>query len=186
MKIYKALKGTMLGQGFECHKWMEGFYEGLGMKKGLHGGYDWGATNGQVIWYDCDVPGYVLNTETDSCGGLGINIITQDASGIFKHRYWHLKSFLVKAGDKVEMGDAIGLADNTGLSTGTHLHRDMKEMEKNTYGSLSIKNRNNGTFGTIEYKTEKEFVLDVLPRGESIRKQALMLFNVLMKRLKVA
>lgn len=175
MKIYKALTNSMLGQGFDMNPWMKDFYAKIGMNN--HGGYDWGATTGQVVWYDCDVPGYVLNTEIDSCGGLGINIITENEDGCFKHRYWHLKSFLVKAGDKVSMGDAIGLADNTGASTGTHLHRDAKEMTRNSNGSLSIKSPNNGTFGTIRLDDYlvNEFVLDALPKNEAIRKQILML-----------
>ncbi len=178
MKIYQAIKNSILGQGFECSPWMADFYEKMGMKKGLHGGYDWGATTGQVVWYDCDVSGYVLNTEVDSCGGLGVNIITED-DRILKHRYWHLKSFLVKAGDRVEMGDAIGLADNTGASTGTHLHRDAKEMIKDANGSLSVKDRDNGTFGTIrldDYLVH-EFVLDALPKTERVKKQILMLLK---------
>jgi len=176
MKIYKALANSMLGQPYDCFPWMKEFYANLGMSN--HGGYDWGATTGQVVWYDCDVPGYVLNTEVDNCGGLGINIITED-DRILKHRYWHLKSFLVKAGDKVSMGDAIGLADNTGASTGTHLHRDAKEMIKNSNSSLSVKNIDNGTFGTIrldDYMVN-EFVLDALPSSERIRKQILMLIK---------
>jgi len=179
MKIYKALKGTMLGQGFDWSNWMIDFYKNLGLAN--HGGCDWGATTGQIIWYDCELDGYVLNTEIDSAGGLGVNIITENEEGVFKHRYWHLKGFLVKAGDKVSMGDAIGYADNTGLSTGTHLHRDMKEMIKSPSGVLSIKNRDNGTFGTIRYETEKEFVLDVLPKEVAIKKQLLMLIKHLTK-----
>lgn len=174
MKIYKALNNSMLGQGFDCSPWMKEFYANIGMNN--HGGYDWGATDGQVVYYDCDVPGFVLNTEKDNNGGLGINIITENAEGVFKHRYWHLKTFLVKAGDKVEMGDAIGLADNTGLSTGTHLHRDVKEME-NMGGWYKVKYPDNGTFGTIRVDDwlVNKFVLDVLPLNTKIMKQVLML-----------
>lgn len=185
MKIYKALKNSMLGQGFDCNPWMKEFYANVGMTN--HGGYDWGATTGQVVWYDCDVPGFVLNTETDCYGGLGINIITENEDGVFKHRFWHLKDFLVKAGDKVEMGDAIGLADNTGMSTGTHLHRDIKEME-NMGGWYKIKYPDNGTFGTIRIddKIVYKFVLDELPKDLANRKQILMILKIIMKRLKVA
>ncbi len=185
MKIYKALKNSMLGQGFDCSPWMKEFYARVGMSN--HGGYDWGADSGQPIYYDCDVPGFVLNTEIDSYGGLGVNIITESQEGVFKHRFWHLKDFLVKSGDRIEMGDCIGLADNTGLSTATHLHRDVKEME-NMGGWYKVKYPNNGTFGTIRIddKLVHKFVLDELPLSISNRKQMIMLFKVLVKRLKVA
>jgi murein DD-endopeptidase MepM/ murein hydrolase activator NlpD len=174
MKIYKAIKNSMLGQPYDAVPWMLEAYKKLGLY--THGGYDFSAKTGDPVYYDCDVDGYVLNTETDNSGGLGVNIITESEEGIFKHRYWHLKDFFVKAGDKISIGECIGWADNTGFSTGTHLHRDTKEMVRNSNGSLSTKFPNNGTFGTIRYMNdpapklgqlaydwfENKFVLDVV------------------------
>jgi len=196
MKIYLAIKNSMLGQPFDAFPWMLDAYKKFKMNN--HGGYDFSAKTGDPVYYDCDVDGYVLNTEIDSSGGLGVNIITESGEGVFKHRYWHLKSFFVQAGDKISMGECIGWADNTGFSTGTHLHRDIKEMVKNENGSLSVKYPNNGTFGTIRYMNdpspklgqiaydwfEYKFVLDMVDRDKKqsyLRKVLLMLINRLKK-----
>lgn len=167
MKIYRAVEQNSKSQGFYDNglDW----YKQFGMTS--HGGEDWACKSGVPVFFDCDIDGIVLNTEIDSAGGLGVNIITESEEGIYKHRYWHLKDFFVKAGDKISMGECIGWSDNTGMSTGTHLHRDMKEMVKNEWGSYSIKDRNNGTFGTVSFSGEKEgdrnwfvnkFVLDMV------------------------
>lgn len=143
MKIYKAIDYNC-NQGFDAAKSMVEFYKSFGMT--AHGGYDFGCPEGTPIFFDVDDVdnAYVLNTEIDNAGGLGINIITESKEGTFKHRYWHLSKFGCKAGNKVFKGDLIGWTGNTGRSTGAHLHRDVKEMENGV-----IKNRNNGTFGTI-------------------------------------
>jgi murein DD-endopeptidase MepM/ murein hydrolase activator NlpD len=159
--IYRAVKTNFLTQGFNSNPNMVDYYKKLGLSN--HGGYDWAAKDGEPIYFDCSGKGIVLNTEIDNNGGLGVNIITEDEDGIFKHRYWHLKSFAVVAGQELETGDLIGYADNTGLSTGTHLHRDQKEMIKDQFGNYQIKNRDNGSFGTVEMKNFTNiFVLDYL------------------------
>lgn len=162
MKIYNALPRAVMSQGFDWKSSMVDFYKKLGLKN--HGGYDFYANDGESIYFDCSGEGYVLNTEIDNAGGLGINIITEDADGIFKHRYWHLKGFCVVSGDKVESGSLLGYADNTGLSTGSHLHRDLKEMVRNPNGSLSVKYPDNGTYGTVRWDNfySPIFVLDYI------------------------
>jgi murein DD-endopeptidase MepM/ murein hydrolase activator NlpD len=147
MKIFRAIKTNFITQGF--YENLIPIYQEWGLK--YHGGVDFLANDNEPIYFDCSIAGFVLNTEIDNNGGLGINIITENEDGIFKHRYWHLKSFKVKAGDKVESGDLLGYADNTGYSTGTHLHRDVKEMVKNENGSYKIKYPDNGTYGTIDF-----------------------------------
>lgn len=184
MKIYVAIKDSMLGQPFDAFPWMLEAYNKFGMTN--HGGYDWGAKMGDPIYYDCDIDGYVLNTEIDNSGGLGVNIITESPEGIFKHRYWHLKDFFVKAGDKISMGECIGWADNTGFSTGTHLHRDIKEMVRDQYGNLSIKDRDNGTFGTIRWDNwfVYKFVLDMVDQTKKQNYLKQLLINFINKLLK--
>ena len=186
MKIYRALKSNILTQGFKCKPSMESFYESLGMAKGIHGAFDWASRDGEKLYFDCDCKGYVLNTEIDNKGGLGINIITETDGLILKHRYWHLRDFNVKAGQVVETGDLIGWADNTGYSTGHHLHRDAKEMGKNSNGSLYIKNYDNGSFGTIDYSPyfKNAFVLDIMDnlQGQvSILKKIIKIINDFLK-----
>ena len=143
MKIYKAINYNC-NQGFDAAPSMIDFYKNIGMT--THGGYDFRCPEGTPIFFDVDDVdnAYVLNTEMDSAGGLGVNIITESKDGTFKHRYWHLSKFACSAGDKVFKGDLIGWTGNTGRSNGAHLHRDVKEMENGV-----IKNRDNGTFGTI-------------------------------------
>ena len=164
MVIYRAIKTNLLTQGFYDNK--NDVYRQWGMT--CHGGNDWSAQDKEPVYFDCSCAGFVLNTEIDNNGGLGINIITETPEGIFKHRYWHLKEFKVVAGQRVESGDLIGLADNTGVSTGTHLHRDAKEMVK-VDGIYEIKNRDNGTFGTIDYS--KWFVnIWIVDQVENLKK----------------
>jgi len=159
MKILRAVKTNKMTQGFKANPNMVAFYYSLGMTN--HGGYDFSCYTSEPIYFDYDGYGKVLNTEVDNAGGLGVNIITDDANGIYKHRYWHLKSFNVIAGQDVKLGDIIGYADNTGLSTNTHLHRDIKEMSK-INGVYKVRYPNNGTYGTIEYENVDMFVLDYL------------------------
>jgi hypothetical protein len=184
-KIYNALPRAVMSQGFEAKPEMVEFYKKLGMNN--HGGYDFYANDGEKLYFDCSCSGYVLNTEVDASGGLGINIITEDKDGIFKHRYWHLKGFAVKAGDEVESGQLLGWCDNTGASTGSHLHRDMKLMGKNpTNGSLYVVYPNNGTYGTVrwdDYYTPI-FILDQIKnlKGQvSILQKLIDLWTIIIK-----
>ena len=165
MRIFRPIKTNLLTQGFYENK--NPIYKQVGML--YHGGTDFLASDNEPIYFDCSIAGFVLNTEIDRHGGLGVNIITENEDGIFKHRYWHLKSFKVKAGDKVESGDLIGYCDNTGYSTGTHLHRDSKEMTKDLNGAYKIKYPDNGTFGTIDYSKwfKNIFVKDYMANLES-------------------
>jgi len=157
--IYRAVKTNVLTQGFYENK--NPYYATVGMK--YHGGYDWLTIVDEPVYFDCSVQGMVLNCEIDGAGGLGINVITETEEGIFKHRFWHLKEFKVKAGDLVDTGDLLGISDHTGLATANHLHRDMKEMIKNPIsGAYSVKDPANGTFGTIpnERFFENMYVVD--------------------------
>lgn len=157
--IFRAVKRNFLTQGFYDN--LNPIYKQNGMK--WHGAWDWALNNGDPIYYDCSVEGYVLNTEIDDAGGLGINIITESDGLILKHRYWHLKSFNVVAGQKVKAGALLGFGDTTGYSTGPHLHRDAKEMIRKN-GALEIKDRSNGSFGTIDYSQyfKNYFILDFI------------------------
>lgn len=149
--IYRALKANLLTQGFGIANTSPAllpFYQSFGLLG--HNGFDWLAQDGEPVYFDCAGKGKVLNTEIDSKGGLGVNIITEDAGGIFKHRYWHLKKFACVAGQEVETGDLIGYADSTGWATGAHLHRDMKPMLKNSLGNYYVAHPDNGHGGCVD------------------------------------
>ena len=164
LKVFRAIKTNICTQGF--YENANPYYKQVGMSS--HGGWDWAAREGEPVYFDCVGKGFVLNTEIDTAGGLGVNIITENDEGIFKHRYWHLKKFNVVAGQEISVGHLIGWCDNTGMSTGTHLHRDTKEMIKDG-GAYKIKNPNNGTFGTIDYSKYfiNTFVGDVVANWKS-------------------
>ena len=114
-----------------------------------HNGTDWLCGHGAPLYYDCNLEGEVIDTHVDGMGGLGVVIVTEENGRYYQHRYWHLKSFEVKPGDKVRMGRLLGYADNTGASSGDHLHRDLKEVAKDAQGNYKTLNHDNGYLGAI-------------------------------------
>jgi len=182
MKIYRAVKTNWISQRFGANavKW----YKKWGMKG--HNGIDWIAQDGEKIYFDVSCKGVVLNTHIDGKGGLGVDIITEDKDGIFKHRYWHLKEFKCKAGDIMETGDLIGLADNTGWSTGTHLHRGLKPQTKDENGEYKNSQQDNGYKGGIDYAPYLKSVyvkdyMDYLTKQLSMLQRMIELFKKLLK-----
>ena len=147
MKLMRPIKTNLKTQGFGENKLP--IYNEMGMKG--HNGWDWKAYDGEPIYWDCtDCEGEVLELHTDTKGGLGVDIITSNSDGIFKHRFWHLKSFKCTPGQILSTGDIIGLADNTGMSTGTHLHRGLKRQGKLSNGKYYNIDQMNGYFGGID------------------------------------
>lgn len=116
------------------------------MMKG-HTGMDMHAPDGIPCYYTAP-DGIVEEIQTEPERGLGLGIITLErflfipcvVSGFSggeyhaKTRYWHLKGFSVKKGDIVKTGQLIGWCDNTGLSSGSHLHFELKPVDKNSRG----------------------------------------------------
>jgi len=165
MKIYRAIKTTNITQKFGLlgtAPQLLPFYQSMGLQG--HNGYDFLSYDGEPIYWDGDIRGIVLNTEMDNKGGLGINVITEDKDGIFKHRFWHLKEFKCQAGQILESGDLIGLADNTGYSSANHLHRDLKPMIKDELGNYQKKEPDNGFAGCIDLFPYfiNLFILDII------------------------
>ncbi len=184
MTIYRAIKSNIHTQGYYDNKL--DIYKKWDMK--WHGGNDWAGKDEEPLYFDCSISGFVLNTELDNNGGLGINIITEEGENILKHRYWHLKKFNVVAGQKVESGDLIGWIDNTGYSTGTHLHRDVKQMTKEN-GVYKIKYPNNGSFGTVDFSSifKNIFIrdyMDTLIIQIGLLQKLLNAVNALIEKLK--
>lgn len=107
-----------------------------GFHYGIDYGHYWGApivasAGGvveKVVSY-CSVGSYRCG------GGYGNNILIRHSNGT-KTRYAHLKSSLVKAGQRVEQGQKIGMMGNTGNvrprprrgnHAGTHLHFEISD-----------------------------------------------------------
>lgn len=132
MKIGRSLKTNSISQYFgreNTHPSVLGQYEKWGLKG--HNGWDWSAKDGQPIYWDClDCVGKVVRTSTEENEGLGVVVLTDDGDGVFQHRFWHLKDISCKVGQILDTGTLVGHADSTGHSTGTHLHRDLKELDK--------------------------------------------------------
>lgn len=152
MQIYCPLKNSIITQGFGISKTkpeLISLYNSIGLL--AHNGFDYSAKDGQPIYFDVSCKGKVNYISNDINLGFGIEILTEDIDGIFKHRYWHLKSMVTKVGQEVESGDLIGYADNTGkYTTGTHLHRDLKKCIIKENGIVETINKNNGYLGAID------------------------------------
>lgn len=142
MIIFRALKSNLLMQLFGQNKLP--LYKELGLLG--HNGWDWACFDGEPIYWDTDGRGKVMVNGIDSKGGWGVEIRSEDKGKYYKHRFWHLKEFKCQVGQIVETGDLIGLGDSTGYSTGSHLHRDLKECDQD----FNTLNKNNGFFGCID------------------------------------
>lgn len=160
-------------------------YKHYGMKG--HNGIDFYVPTGKPLYWDCDTKGVVYKTETDSSGGIGLDIISKDEYNgqFYKHRFWHLERYAVKVGDIVETGDIIAYADNTGVSTGSHLHRGLKPVNMGVDGRYYNELQDNGYFGAIDIRPflKNVFVVDYVKNlnGQlSILKKLVFLFEELM------
>lgn len=126
------------------------YYQDNGIDVVGHNGLDLSATIGQSVLAAHD--GIITSTETDSKGGIGVEIRTDRKytyKGIeryFKTIYWHLENYCVIIGQEVKQREKIGQADNTGFSTGPHLHFGLKPIDDN-FNTLE---KDNGYFGAID------------------------------------
>jgi murein DD-endopeptidase MepM/ murein hydrolase activator NlpD len=142
MLIYRSLKTNYISQKFGENK--HPLYKKWGMVG--HNGTDFIAKDGEPIYWDCfDCVGKVVKLSLEPNEGLGVVVMTEDKDGIFQHRFWHLKDICCEVGQILDSGTLIGHADNTGISTGTHLHRDLKELDP----ANRVLNHNNGYRGGI-------------------------------------
>ena len=127
LKLLRPLKPWVVTQPFGTNG---EYYRANGIPIKGHNGLDLSATDEQPIYAAHD--GVIMYAGADNRAGLGVVIRTNETYDYngqemhFKTIYWHLKSFVVKYGDKVDPGDLIGYADNTGVSPATHLHFSLK------------------------------------------------------------
>jgi murein DD-endopeptidase MepM/ murein hydrolase activator NlpD len=91
----------------------------------LHTGIDLVAKEGVPVVSTQD--GVVIKAQMADAWG---NIIVIQHDGTYSTSYSHLKSMLVKQGDKVQKGQEIGLVGHTGLSTKDHLHFELLQNGK--------------------------------------------------------
>lgn len=77
----------------------------------------------------------IVRTDFQANGAGNYVVVTMnDARRVF---YMHLKSFLVKNGQRVKRGEAIGVMGNTGNSFGAHTHLEIRP-EGSTSKQLNI------------------------------------------------
>lgn len=119
-----------------------------------HNGLDLTAYHGMPLY--ASLEGIVEEVVDEPARGKGLGIVSEgkyycdelERETQWKIRYWHLKSFKVKLGDKVKAGDLIGYCDNTGYSSGDHLHLEGKPVEYKKKKLVNIL-QNNGYYGAV-------------------------------------
>jgi hypothetical protein len=97
----------------------------LTKKKQFHTGIDFKMPEGEPVVATAD--GVISESAFDKGHG---NYIVIKHDDIYATKYSHLKSALVKAGDKVKKSQLIGYVGNTGLSVGAHLHYEVSKEGK--------------------------------------------------------
>ncbi len=147
-KLSRPLELNQINQSFGENK--TSFYKSLGMKG--HNGIDYKAPNGVPTF--AVYPGLIHRVGVDSTGGKEVVLETdpKEVKGsLYKLQfiYYHLDSWEVKAGERVERGQLVAYTDNTGrYTTGAHLHFGMK-VYKYVNGRWA-RDYNNGYFGAYD------------------------------------
>jgi hypothetical protein len=173
MKIFRGIATNFQTQGFGLEGTkleMIPFYVSIGLN--AHNGFDWRCDDGENLFWHADCYGKVIKMDYDYNGGWGLEILTEDKDGAFKHRFWHLKQYAdgLKVGDTVSTGAWVAKCDNTGKgTTGTHLHFDLKRVIITSTGGYDIVGYDNGYRGCIspQFYFENIFVLDKMKELEA-------------------
>jgi murein DD-endopeptidase MepM/ murein hydrolase activator NlpD len=93
--------------------------------RALHGGLDM-ASHWKTPIY-ATAPGTVVKAGWNGAYGRMVEI---DHGNGFKTRYGHTQTILVKKGQHIAKGERIALMGNSGRSTGTHLHYEVRFLDK--------------------------------------------------------
>lgn len=183
MKIYREVE-PFINQGFYDNA--TPIYKQIGMLG--HGGYDYPCRTNSPVLYGCDCNGVVIGTYNYPNSGNTLLILTQEGK-LYRHGYCHLNKFCVKVGDIVSMGDLIAFTGNTGAyTTGSHLHRELKEVVKTSKDTYEVVNGNNGYFGGLAYMGENEGDLNLYMNKNvilmvGIKKQINIILNIIIQKL---
>lgn len=92
--------------------------------KHFHQGVDMAAPLGTKIKSPLPATVSVVTENYNQSEAYGKVIVLNHGNGLVT-KYFHLKDFFVKQGQKVEAGQFIGSVGNTGRSTGPHLHYEV-------------------------------------------------------------
>lgn len=90
-------------------------------KRSMHEGLDFRGRTGEKIYATAD--GVVKRAFTNGSYGKYVEIDHQNG---YITAFAHMRSYVVRKGDRVQRGQLIGLVGNTGRSTGPHLHYEVK------------------------------------------------------------
>ncbi len=142
----------------------------------------------QPVYAAC--AGTVIEMQTVPARGLGLGVLTDEPvemeCGTFhaKLRYWHLKSFNVKVGDKVVVGQLIGFSDNTGYSSGNHLHFELQPMKKDKGGHPVLVNPKGHIAGAVSLEPYLNGKYAIDERIIPLQLKAIELLTLLVASLK--
>ena len=182
LKIYRTVNRNLLTQGFgvaNTHPDLLAKYQSFGISG--HNGWDWSADIGDDVRWDTNKRGRVIETSVDGAGGLQTVVACEDNGKFYLNRYIHSKEFKAKVGDILESADLIASADNTGFSTGSHVHRDLKECDKD----YKVLNYGNGYHGAIDMTPffQNIYALDLKAQLEGQIKVLIQLAIEVIKKL---
>ena len=93
--------------------------------RAMHGGVDMASHWKTPIYVTA--PGTIVKAGWNGAYGRMIEV---DHGNGFRTRYGHLQTILVKVGQQVTKGERIGLMGNSGRSTGTHLHYEVRFLNR--------------------------------------------------------
>lgn len=118
-------------------------------KNAFHSGIDFHGKSGDKILATAD--GTVKRIFRN--GGYGKYILIDHGNG-YTTGFAHLKTYLVKKGERIKRGQVIGLVGNTGRSTGSHLHYEVALDKKpiNPYKFMEIASLIKSNSGSPEKK----------------------------------
>lgn len=90
---------------------------------------------------------YKKGDEGNDGYGKYFETIDKTSKGYWKHTFAHCHS--IEEFTEKKQGETGGITNNTGNSSGSHCHWTTKRVTKNSDGSYTVQNYNNGYFGAV-------------------------------------